>query len=186
MIPFWVRTARIFRDIPANKIKAGCKTSNIREVVQKQLKKQGEKCKCIRCREIRDRYTSKEKVILFRQDYHSSNGKEIFLSFENKSRTKLSSILRLRKPSQVVFPALKEVGIIRELQTFGIQTPISENKKAPQHKGLGSRLIKEAERIVKKEWGLQKMAIISGVGAREYYRKKHGYRLQDTYMVKRL
>lgn len=186
MTPFWVRVARVFRDIPANKIKAGCKTSNIREIVQKNLKDQGWQCNCIRCREIRDQYIPNEEIALFREDYSASKGKEIFLSFENKSRTKLFSVLRLRRPSQIVLPVLEGTAIIRELQTFGLQVPISENKKAPQHKGLGSRLIKEAGRIAKEEWGLKKIAVISGIGAREYYRRKHGYKLRATYMIKGL
>ena len=56
---------------------------------------------------------------------------------------------------------------------------------SPQHKGLGKKLIREAEEIAKKEFKLNKIAVISGVGAREYYRKL-GYKLQKTYMIKNL
>ena len=40
----------------------------------------------------------------------------------------------------------------------------------------------EAERLAKKS-GYKKIAVISGIGVRGYYRKL-GYRLQGTYMVK--
>jgi len=38
---------------------------------------------------------------------------------------------------------------------------------APQHRGLGKKLIKLAEKITKKEFGLKKITAISGVGVRE-------------------
>jgi elongator complex protein 3 len=42
--------------------------------------------------------------------------------------------------------------------------------------------MEEAEKIVK-EAGYKKMAVIAGIGTREYYAKK-GYKLSGTYMVK--
>jgi elongator complex protein 3 len=187
-LPYWVRVARILRDIPVPKIEAGCKISNLREVVKEEMRKRGLICKCIRCREIRAKYDPKEKVYLFREDYDASNGKEIFLSFENKNRKKLFSFLRLRVAEDsplLVFPILKDSAIIREIQTYGEMVPIAEKKLAPQHRGLGKKLIKEAEKITKKEFGLNKIAVISGVGARQYWRKL-GYKLKETYMVKSL
>jgi elongator complex protein 3 len=190
-LPFWVRVTRIFRDIPSTKIVAGCKISNLREVVKREMEKRGLFCRCIRCREVRERYDPKEKVYLFREDYDASGGKEIFLSFENKERTKLFSYLRLRIPSQIFerkkhfLPVLENSAIIREIQTLGEMVPIEKKKIAPQHQGLGKKLIKGVEKIAKKEFGLRKIAVISGVGARTYF-KKLGYRLKDTYMIKEI
>lgn len=191
ILPHWVRLTRLFRDIPAQKIMAGCKTSNIREVVQKEMANKNFQCHCIRCREVRKKYDFKEKPYLFRQDYNASKGKEVFLSFENAKRTKLYSLLRLRVPSYKHFiPVLQNSAIIRELQTFGLQMPISPSIRyrisnfSAQHKGLGKKLIQEAEKITKKEFGLKKIAVISGIGAREYYRKL-GYKLKNAYMIKK-
>ena len=185
-LPYWVRVARLFRDIPSPKIKGGCKTSNLREVVLDKMKREKKTCHCIRCREVKENYNPREKIYLFREDYASSGGKEIFLSFENKRRDKLFSFLRLRVFSKEGFPpVLKNSAIIRELQTYGRVVPILENKTAPQHKGLGKGLIKIAEKITKKELKLKKIAVISGVGVRNYYRKL-GYKLKDTYMLKEI
>jgi elongator complex protein 3 len=188
-LPFWVRVTRIFRDIPSTKIVAGCKILNLREVVKKEMEKRGLFCHCIRCREVRENYDPKEKIYLFREDYEASEGKEIFLSFENKERTKLFSYLRLRIPSQIFerkkhfIPILNDSAIIREIQTFGEMVPIGIKKIAPQHQGLGKKLVKEAEKITKKEFALKKIAVISGVGVRDYWRKL-GYKLKETYMIK--
>ena len=46
-------------------------------------------------------------------------------------------------------------------------------------------MIKEAEKIVREESGAKKIAAISGVGARAYWRK-NGYKLKNGYMAKSL
>lgn len=43
--------------------------------------------------------------------------------------------------------------------------------------------MEEAERIAKYEHGSLKIAVISGVGTRNYYRKL-GYELEGPYMIK--
>jgi len=184
-IPYYVRIQRIARDIPSNRvIVGGAKISNLHQILAKEMVKEGWHCKCIRCREVRENYNPKEKIHLFRQDYEASDGKEIFLSFENKKKTKLYSLLRLRIPAQKSFiPVLQNSAIIREVHTYGKLVPITQKKLAPQHRGFGKKLIKEAEKIAKNEFGLDKMVVISGVGARRYFGKL-GYRLKDTYMVK--
>ena len=45
--------------------------------------------------------------------------------------------------------------------------------------------MQEAESIVKDESKFKKIAVISGVGARQYYRKL-GYKLKGEYMAKRV
>lgn len=184
-VPAWTRIARLFRDIPAPRIEAGSKISNLREVVKNEMKKRKLKCKCIRCREVKTDYDPKEKILLFRENYEASGGKEIFLSLENKKRAKLFAFLRLRFPlsKNHFIPPLKGASIVRELHTYGQQIPLKEKGTAVQHKGFGQKLLKEAERITKKDFKMNKIAVISGVGVREYY-KKLGYKLKDEYMIK--
>ena len=122
-----------------------------------------------------------------RREYKASGGQEIFLSFENKEQTKIFSLLRLRisqNPDPAI-PALKNSALIREIHTYGFQLAVAEKTSAVQHQGLGKKLILEAEKIAKKEFGYEKIAAISGIGAREYWRKS-GYKLKATYMIKNL
>ncbi len=187
--PDWIRIARIYRDIPKQKIVSGCTISNLREVIKTEMENEKMVCHCIRCREVKEQYNPKEKIYLFRKDYQASNGKEIFLSFENKDKTKLHSFLRLRLfsqiPKQHFLSILQGTAIIRELHTYGPMIPLGKKALAPQHKGLGKKLIKKAEKIANKEFGFKKISVISGIGVRAYYRKL-GYRLQETYMIKHL
>ena len=178
-IPYYVRIQRITRDIPSQRILVGgAKISNLRQILAEKIKKENWRCHCIRCREVKEKYNPEEKVYLFRQDYEASGGKEIFLSFENRNRTKLYSLLRLRITSQ-------NKAIVREIHTYGQLVSVAEKNLAPQHRGFGKKIIKETEKIAKKEFDLNKIAVISGFGARNYFRKL-GYKLENTYMIKNL
>jgi len=186
--PSWIRIERIIRDIPSPRITAGTKSiSNLRQIIAADMEKEKWQCRCIRCREIKGKYDPQEKTILVRRDYQASAGREVFLSFENENKTKLFSLLRLRMPDageNAVLP-LQDAAIIREIHTYGVQTAIGKAAVSAQHTGLGKKLIKEAEKIACEEFGAKKIAAISGVGARAYWRK-NGYKLQNTYMVKKL
>ncbi|HNW96358.1 MAG TPA: tRNA uridine(34) 5-carboxymethylaminomethyl modification radical SAM/GNAT enzyme Elp3 [Candidatus Paceibacterota bacterium] len=188
-IPYYCRMQRVIRDIPATSIVAGSKTSNLREMIDREMIKKGEKCKDIRSREVKDLYDPKEKIQLFRIDYSASDGKEIFLSWENKDRTKLFSLLRLRIPEYALqkqpffIQELEGAALIREVHTYGQLLSIGKKSIAAQHMGLGKKLVAEAERIAKKEFKLKKIAVISGIGVRDYYRHL-GYELEGTYMTK--
>jgi elongator complex protein 3 len=176
-IPYYVRIQRISRDIPSSSIVSGpAKISNLRQLLSEEMRKGNWQCKCIRCREVREKHSPEEKILLFRQDYEASGGKEVFLSFESEKR-KLYSLLRLR-----ITP--KEA-LIREIHTYGLSVPIAKKGKSPQHHGLGKRLIKTAEKIAKNEFNSKKISVIAGVGVRGYFRKE-GYKLENTYMVKSL
>lgn len=180
LIPPYVRIMRLVRDVPTSSILAGPRISNIRQIIAKESK-----CQCIRCREVRADYKIREQIILDRIDYKASDGQEIFLQYVSPDKSKLFALLRLRIPSQNVFiPALKNSAIIRELHTYGQMTEIDKkDNNSPQHIGLGKKLILEAEKIARKEFGLKKIVIISGVGVRDYYRKL-GYSLRESYMAK--
>jgi len=189
-IPPYVRIQRIIRDIPGQSIIAGSKLTNLRQILDKSGRKV---CRCIRCREIRGSYSPTDKIKLFRRDYEASGGKEIFLSLEDPKQQKLYALLRLRLPSpkNEMLPVLKDSAIIRELHTYGHLVPIGkqDNQKA-QHMGLGRKLMAEAEKIVYTEFGrsakkegFKKVAVISGIGVRQYYRAL-GYRQKDEYMIK--
>ncbi len=61
---------------------------------------------------------------------------------------------------------------------------IEHKPEAAQHKGLGKALLREAERIAGDEFHAHQMIILSGTGAKEYYRSEFGYSSQGDYMVK--
>ncbi|MDI6855832.1 MAG: tRNA uridine(34) 5-carboxymethylaminomethyl modification radical SAM/GNAT enzyme Elp3 [Candidatus Thermoplasmatota archaeon] len=183
-VPKWIRIQRIQRDIPSQLIIAGVKSSNLRQLVKERMTQLGLQCKCIRCREIGDKELKAEDIKLLREDYNASNGKEIFLSFEESNGSALVAYARLRFPKKPWKEILENNGIIRELKVVGHSVAIgkSAGSKEWQHRGYGRELIKECERIAK-EAGANKLFVNSGVGARNYYRKL-GYERIDWYMGK--
>lgn len=179
IVPRYVRISRLIRDIPSQHIKAGNQMTNLRQVVQNEMKKEGTACSCLRCREIGHKPEFKKaKPVLFIDEYESSGGKEYFISFEDAGRNAVFAFCRLRIDDSGVFPAF-----IRELHTYGQLIKIGKtDKQSSQHKGLGEKLINQAEKICKKE-KIKELAVISGIGVRGYY-KKFNYHLKQGYMVK--
>ncbi len=187
IIPPYVRIIRLIRDIPGGYIAAGSKISNLRQYLASDQEKNRWKCKCIRCREVREDEIKLKDFKLKKTEYAVWGGKEIFLSFENKKGDKLAAFLRLFLPDSIetslgIPDILKNSALIRELHTYGRLAPIAQKGEQSQHMGMGKALVGEAEKIARKA-GFKKMAVISGVGVRGYY-KKLGYRLKDTYMIK--
>jgi len=189
LIPRYCRISRLIRDIPSTSIEAGSKVTNLREVIQAEMKERGLKCKCLRCREIghQPHVTCNIKHVtlkLFIDKYKASGGTEYFLSIENPKREIVYAFCRLRLPNKQI-KHLDSVALLRELHTYGHLMSLHQRQRAAaQHIGLGRRLMQKAEEIARKA-NYKKMAVISGIGVREYY-KKLGYRLEDTYMVKSL
>ncbi len=192
MVPGYVRISRVLRDIPPQFITGGPRDS-LRGLLKERLQEKGLECKCIRCREYGHRARDGweiEEPHLVQMDYEASGGREIFLSFEDERET-LFGLLRLRVQDRPV-PALGQeregnLAIIRELHTFGPEVPLAGKRPdAAQHKGIGRALLREAERIAAKEFQARKILVLSGVGAREYYRTESGYRSLGEYMVKEL
>jgi elongator complex protein 3 len=198
-LPSYVRIQRIQRDIPAYLIEDGVKKSNLRELVKQHLAQNNKKCNCIRCREQgflrrtllqkeENAYLDFESFKLKRLDYEASKGTEIFLSYENDDM--LVGYLRLRKPSIDVFrPELRypDVLIVREIKVVGDVVP---HKKRPssqqvQHRGFGQRLLKKAELLAKNEFDAKKIAVISGIGVREWF-YNFSYKIDGYYVSKRL
>lgn len=201
LVPPWVRIYRIQRDIPMPLVTSGVEYGNLRELVLARMKDFGTKCRDVRTREVGIQEVHNkvkvDQVELVRRDYVANGGWETFLSYEDPKQDILIGLLRLRKCSPQSFrPELKpkettveeggSVSIVRELHVYGSVVPIhSRDPSKFQHQGFGTLLMEEAERIAREEHGSEKLAVISGVGTRHYYRKL-GYELDGPYMSKSL
>ncbi len=191
-IPKYCRIVRLERTIASQEIVAGVKFTNLREFVEKRAEKLGIKIQEIRYREVGHKFKKGIKidwdhVKFLRLDYEASEGKEIFLSFEDVKNDILIAFLRLRIPSRPFRPEItNKSGLIRELHVYGPLVPVGQFKEeAFQHKGFGRKLLEEAERITKEESDKNKMVIISGTGIKQYY-AKFGYFKNGTYVSKPL
>ncbi|XP_031151345.1 elongator complex protein 3 [Sander lucioperca] len=192
LVPPWTRVYRVQRDIPMPLVSSGVEHGNLRELALARMKDMGTECRDVRTREVGIQEIHHKvrpyQVELVRRDYVANGGWETFLSYEDPEQDILIGLLRLRRCSPQSFrPELKGgVSIVRELHVYGSVVPVSSRDPSKfQHQGFGMMLMEEAERIARDEHGSSKLAVISGVGTRNYYRKM-GYELEGPYMVKDL
>ena len=135
---------------------------------------------------------------LFIRKYRASNGMEYFISFESYDKKAIYGFLRLRIPDisdsncDIMYEeSLENMALIRELHVYGsvqnvghFNTLINTTSNECQHSGFGKKLLKKAEEIA--FWnGTDGLVIISGMGVRDYY-KKRGYYFENNYMVKKI
>jgi elongator complex protein 3 len=194
-VPPWVRIMRIQREIPAYNIADGVKKGNLRQLVEAELEKRGGRCRCIRCREaghanLKNRsWPNMEQVRLNRITYEGSGGEDLFLSYEDPSQDMLIGYLRLRIPGPASHrPEIlgQHAGLVREVHVFGQTVAVGERMEAAfQHKGFGSGLLMEAERIAVEEYDCRKMVIISALGTKGYY-ARFGYAKDGPYVSKQI
>ena len=191
ILPKWVRTMRIQRDIPSTLIEAGVKKSNLGELVYNRLEKDHISCQCIRCREIGHKKTTQAYTLddfeLFKETYTACEGVENFISIEDINEESIAGFLRLRFPSKNHFrdEITDRTALVRELHVYGNMIKIGDkNPKIGQHTGFGEKLLKEAENMAIDN-GKEEVAIISGIGSRNYYRK-FGYEKVGPYMMKKI
>ena len=190
LVPPWTRVYRVQRDIPMPLVSSGVEYGNLREHALARMKQLGVKCRDVRTREVGIQEIHEKikpyQVELIRRDYAANGGWETFLSYEDADQDILVGLLRLRKCTDKVHRSeLKGgVSIVRELHVYGTAVPVSSRDPTKfQHQGFGQLLMEEAERIALAEHGSFKIAVISGVGTRSYYRKL-GYELDGPYMSK--
>lgn len=197
-IPEWIRVNRIIRDIPMSYVVGGNDCANLRQNIESELKKRGLTCKCIRCREVKNKKTNLNEAELVVRKYRGSGGDEYFLSFESPDHKTLYGFLRLRfseRSGAGVFPELEKTALIRELHVYGNVVPVAQkanectdhrdsNTTVTQHMGFGKQLIRKAEQLAM-EAGYTRISVIAGVGVRNYYRKQ-GYLDEGDFQIKKL
>ena len=207
-----IRVNRIMRDLPGKVLIGGIMRLGMRAEIEQDIETMNGFSNCIRYREAGNYRNKKESLIknpvLKVLKFDSSEGVEYFLSFEtDEEKPILYSFLILRLSinsgknnyGDVVFPELLETALIRELHTYGKVTPCKENihlydgqnkiffsqGQQVQHMGYGKMLINKAEEIAINN-NFEKIAVIAGVGVRNYYRKL-GYNhdtIKGCYQVK--
>jgi len=194
-VPPWVRIMRVQRDIPANLIEAGVKLSNLRQIALEKLGAEGMRCRCIRCREVGHRWLKDkvepdpEKIEIKTVSEEASGGLELFISAEDTVNDVLLGYVRLRIPSRTACrPEIvpETTAIVRELRVFGPLVPVGKHvSEAWQHKGYGSILLSEAERIAKEDYNRGKIVVTSALGTKQYY-KQFGYNYEGPYVSKQI
>ena len=190
-IPPYTRINRLFRDIPAHHIQAGVTASNLREIVHAELARRGERCGCIRCREVKRRRVHAGEVTLQVHAYPTDLTQEHFLHFVTNATHPepglIAGFLRLSLPlatgvgSRAFLDEIAESALIREVHVYGPALGIGAESDGPaQHRGLGTQLLDAAKRI-SRDAGFRRISVIAATGTRAYYAGR-GFRQGKLYM----
>jgi elongator complex protein 3 len=173
----YCRIMRVQRDIPTYRTVAGVGETNLRQRLHEDVSRD------IHSREIGNREFETLKPEIIVQEYEASGGTEFFISSEDVEQNVLIGFVRMRFPAECLRPEITPAtALIRELHVYGEAAGVRMEGEA-QHKGIGSALLKKAEQIAR-ERGKLKMVVISGIGVREYYCRKHGYGKEGPYVSK--
>ncbi len=198
-IPKYCRLQRVQRDIPADFIDAGVWKSNLRQLAEQRAEEKGYDLRDIRAREVghNDATPDPGDVELDVVEYEAGGGVEQFISFEDTVRDLLVGFCRLRFPSyshaapgtaddDPIRRELRDAALVRELHVYGSPATFTDEGDGDwQHQGYGRRLLRAAEDRAR-EAGFGKLSVISGIGAREYYREKLDYYQDGPYVSRAL
>ncbi|MCA0456569.1 MAG: tRNA uridine(34) 5-carboxymethylaminomethyl modification radical SAM/GNAT enzyme Elp3 [Chloroflexi bacterium] len=185
LTPEYCRLTRVIRDIPSTDIVVGNQMTNFRQIVENELSKAGERSRDIRAREVRFKAVDAVDLHLDEMWYDGGCSDEVFLQFITASRD-IAGFLRLSLPNEpAITDELTGAAMIREIHVYGqsLELGASEAGRA-QHLGLGKQLIERAVEIAR-EKGFLRLAVISAIGTREYYRKR-GFTDGQLYQVRSL
>ena len=180
MVPQYCRVTRVIRDFSSDDIVVGNKLTNFREIVEKEIKRQGKKLSEIRAREVRGEPVMSRDLKLKTLNYKTNVGKEQFLQFVTPDN-RIAGFLRLSLPEKSAFiPELKGSALIREIHVYGKALDLgADSGVKAQHQGFGKSLIKAAAANAQKA-GFKYLSVISAVGTRQYY-KKQGFKQGRLY-----
>jgi elongator complex protein 3 len=174
LAPRWCRVTRVVRDFSAADIAAGSTVANLREVAERRLRAEGRPPRDVRAREIRAEPFDPAQLALRETAYASGSGEERFLELTTPD-DRLVGFLRLSLPRVGAgadgLPAeLLGAALIREVHVYGASLGLGRRGPEAQHRGLGRRLVERAARVAR-DAGYARLAVISAVGTRGWYRR---------------
>lgn len=170
--PQYCRLTRVIRDIPSTDIVEGNKLTNFRQIAERELEKAGQRSQDIRAREIKGQVFDPQNLRLDERWYETAVSHEVFMQYVLPDN-KIVAFLRLSLPKIENFiEEIKQAAIIREVHVYGQSLAIGQKgEDNAQHLGLGTKLIARAKELAS-EKNFPKLAVISAIGTREYYRKR--------------
>jgi elongator complex protein 3 len=199
-IPVYCRVNRVIRDIPSSHVVEGNRRTSLRQDVLEELARRGQRCRCIRCREVREQQVAFSELTLEDAVYQAACAEEHFLSFVTPE-DQIAGYLRLSLPHpewagqlglegeslwrswDKLFPELRGAGLVREVHVYGQSLAVGAGQQgAAQHIGLGTQLLERASQIARQQ-GYSRLAVIAAVGTRKYYQKR-GFKTDGLYMIK--
>ena len=177
----------MIRDISATDIVAGNLKTNLRQMVEARLGERAIEVREIRMREIAGSDVTPSDLRLCTISYETATTEEHFLQWVTGEK-RIAGFCRLSLPYEAAMqpsPIAPDTAMIREVHVYGRVAGLGTSTTgAAQHAGLGKALIEEACHQAR-EAGFERIAVISAIGTRQYYRSL-GFVDEGLYQVRKL
>jgi histone acetyltransferase (RNA polymerase elongator complex component) len=191
------RIVRIQRDLPQKSAKNPHgyenfedQPSNLEQIITEEIGKQGLTRQDIRFHEPGIRFLNIDDLkyyVNIKTDPNNPTGTDIYISAEtlvksdHTAKTKDFRVVwgycRVRIIQEDDETKLIKFFKLNSNKKFAMLRELKVNRN--QHGGIGSHLIKLGQEMATK-YGMTHMTVTSAVGVRDYYRKKHGFQLDDS------
>jgi elongator complex protein 3 len=176
--PAYTRVSRMIRDISSTDIVCGNKKTNLRQMVEAHIGKDGGQVSEIRMREVATSDVAAGTLSLECVSYETTVSQEHFLEWVSET-DRIAGFLRLSLPKD------RPQAMIREVHVYGRVAGLHRTESGgAQHQGLGKELVERACAMAR-EAGYEAINVISAVGTRNYYRAL-GFSDADLYQRRRL
>jgi elongator complex protein 3 len=176
---------------------AGSTRANLRQIAQNHMAKQGHRCRCIRCRQVR-RETVDPATLQWQTLTYPTDVTQEYLLSAVTPESRLAGFLRLSLPKRraraqlasakrqaSVFHEIGNCAMIRQVHVYGPALTVgADSSGAAQHVGIGRELIERAVDIARSN-AYRRLAVIAAIGTRDYYRRS-GFDLNELYMTRSL
>lgn len=183
-----LRIERVIRDIPVQDIEGGTKNTSAGQELSTRCQALGFNSIDVRSREPTRSQKSNTDLILISRKHTNASGENYFISVESQDSKTIYGLLRLRFPFEEenkTFPEISKSALIREVHVYDNAVSVGRVGCGSQHRGFGTLMMKKAYQISKAR-GFNKIAVISGVGVMEYYKKKHSFVEEGLYLTRHL
>lgn len=183
--PPFTRISRMIRDFSAEDIMAGCKKTNLRQMVEAEVEhlstQRNQPVNEIRFREIAGQEADPATLRLTDHEYQTTVSTEHFLQWVTP-QNRIAGFLRLSIPNwdgvsaslsaadQDQLPVCPGQAMIREVHVYGKVARLHHQGQNAQHLGLGKQLVERAADLARGA-GCTQLNVISSVGTRGYYAK---------------
>ncbi|MDO4503085.1 MAG: tRNA uridine(34) 5-carboxymethylaminomethyl modification radical SAM/GNAT enzyme Elp3 [Coriobacteriia bacterium] len=183
--PPFTRISRMIRDFSAEDIVAGCRKTNLRQMVEAEVARRSaernQPVQEIRFREIVGENADPAALRLTDHTYRTTVSTEHFLQWVTPEN-RIAGFLRLSLPhwdhvatalsdeDRAQLPTAPGQAMIREVHVYGKVARLHTQDQNAQHLGLGRQLVERAAELARAA-GCTQLNVISSVGTRGYYEK---------------
>ena len=146
--------------------------------------RRGQRCHCIRCREVRGQAVQVADLRLDDLVYHPAHAEEHFLSYVTpKTASPATCAFPCRHPAQIAARCrdLEGAALVREVHVYGQSLAVGAEEPAPPSISAWASSCSKKRPETARAAGFRQLAVIAAVGTRLYYESAASPRASCTW-----